>query len=307
MGRARATPGAMLAAIPFPDIGPEIFSISIGDFDLALRWYAMAYIVGILIGWRMAAHAVRTARLWAGGTAPMTPDDIDDLITAVIIGVIVGGRLGSVLFYNPGYYLENPIAVFRLWDGGMAFHGGVLGVILAGAWVAWRKGLAPASMADIVAYATPPGLLLGRVANFINAELWGAPTTLPWGVIFPGAAAQDCPGIEGLCARHPSQLYEALLEGLVLGLVLIWLVWRRGGFKRPGLVAGVFFLGYGLARFAVEFVRQADAQFITPENPVGYVVRLGDVGMTMGQTLSLPMIAVGVVLLVWSARRRVAA
>ncbi|MEL7461484.1 MAG: prolipoprotein diacylglyceryl transferase [Pseudomonadota bacterium] len=293
----------MLAAIPFPNIGPDIFSVSIGGFDLALRWYAMAYIVGILIGWRMAVVATRRVNLWATNPPPVGPDDIEDLITAIIIGVIVGGRLGYVLFYQPQVYLADPLAVLRLWDGGMAFHGGVLGVAAAGAWFAWRKGAPPLSIADIVCYATPPGLLLGRTANFINAELWGAPTTLPWGVIFPGAAAQACPGVVGLCARHPSQLYEALLEGLVLGLVLIYLVWRRGAFKRPGLVAGVFFLGYGAARFAVEFVRQADAQFITPDNPAGFVIGAGQIGMTMGQILSLPMILVGLVLLVSALRR----
>ena len=292
----------MLAAIPFPNIGPDIFSISIGGFDLALRWYAMAYIVGILIGRRMAIVATRRVHLWATNPPPISPDDIEDLITAIIIGVIVGGRLGYVLFYQPQVYIADPVAVLRLWDGGMAFHGGVLGVAAAGAWFAWRKGVPPLSIADVVCYATPPGLLLGRTANFINAELWGAPTSVPWGVIFPGAAAQNCPGIEGLCARHPSQLYEALLEGLVLGLVLIYLVWRRGGFKRPGLVAGVFFLGYGAARFAVEFVRQADAQFIAPNNPAGFVIWLGPVGMTMGQVLSLPMILVGLALLIYARR-----
>ncbi|MDJ1008959.1 MAG: prolipoprotein diacylglyceryl transferase [Paracoccaceae bacterium] len=294
----------MLAAIPFPNIGPDIFSVSIGGFDFALRWYAMAYIVGIVIGWRMAVAAARAGRLWAGGVSPVTPEDVEDLLTAVIIGIIVGGRLGYVLFYQPEYYFANPGQILVLWEGGMAFHGGVLGVVAAGAWFVWRKGIPAASLADLIAYATPPGLLLGRTANFINAELWGAPTTLPWGVIFPGTAAQNCPGIEGLCARHPSQLYEALLEGLVLGLVLLWMVWRRGALTSPGRVAGTFFLGYGLARFAVEFLRQADAQFITADNPAGYVVRLAEWGMTMGQVLSLPMIAIGLLLLMWSARRR---
>lgn len=294
----------MLAAIPFPNIGPEIFSISIGDFEFALRWYAMAYIAGILIGWRMAVVAVRSPHLWATNPGPLSSEDIEEFITAVIIGIIVGGRLGYVFFYQPEVYLEHPGRIFLLWEGGMAFHGGVLGVVAAGAWLVWRRGLPAASLADIAAYATPPGLLLGRTANFINAELWGAPTTLPWGVIFPGGAAQDCHFVEGLCARHPSQLYEALLEGLVLGLVLIWLAWRRGAFKQPGLIAGLFFLGYGLARFAVEFVRQADPQFITPGNPAGYVVRLGEIGMTMGQVLSLPMIIVGLGLYLWSQRRR---
>jgi len=294
----------MLAAIPFPDIGPEIFTISLFGIDFALRWYAMAYIVGIVIGWRMAAAVARTDRLWPGGVSPVTPEDIEELLTAIIVGIIVGGRLGYVLFYQPAYYLENPGQILVLWEGGMAFHGGVLGVVAAGAWFVWRKGIPAASLADVVAYATPPGILLGRVANFINGELWGAPTTAPWGVIFPGTAAQDCPGIAGPCARHPSQLYEAGLEGLVLGIVLIWMVWARGALKMPGRVAGVFFIGYGAARFAVEFVRQADAQFITPENPAGHVLRLGEWGLSMGQVLSLPMIAVGLFLVLWSARRR---
>jgi len=307
MPRPRATPAPMLAAIPFPNIGPEIFSISIGGFDVALRWYAMAYIVGIVIGWRMAVHAVRADGIWPGYAPPLTAEEIEELLTLIIIGVIAGGRLGYVIFYQPEVYIADPLAILRIWDGGMAFHGGVLGVLAAGAWFAWRRGVPAASLADIVCYATPPGLLLGRTANFINAELWGAPTTLPWGVIFPGSAAQDCPGVVGLCARHPSQLYEAVTEGLILGLVLIWMVWRRGAFRRPGLVAGVFFLGYGLARFAVEFVRQADAQFITAGNPTGHVLRLGEAGMSMGQVLSLPMIVAGLALILWANRHRAAA
>ena len=149
----------------------------------------------------------------------------------------------------------------------------------------------------------PVGLLLGRIANFINAELWGRPTSLPWGVAFPGPAAQDCPGIEGICARHPSQLYEALLEGLILGLVLLVLVYRRGALKRVGYVTGVFFIGYGVSRFIVEFARQADAQFITPDNPLGYVVQLGPAGLSMGQLLSLPMIAFCLLMIALSRRR----
>ena len=146
------------------------------------------------------------------------------------------------------------------------------------------------------------GLFLGRIANFINAELWGRPTTAPWGVIFPGEAAQDCPGVEGLCARHPSQLYEAGLEGLLLGLVLFLLV-RRGGLARPGLALGVFLSGYGLSRFVVEFFRQADAQFVTPGNPWGHVLGGPVWGITMGQLLSLPMIAVGLGFALWALRR----
>ncbi len=154
-----------------------------------------------------------------------------------------------------------------------------------------------------LALATPPGLLLGRIANFINAELWGRPTGLPWGVIFPGAAAQDCPLVEGLCARHPSQLYEAGLEGLLLGGLILWLVWRRGWLKLPWQTFGLFIAGYGVARFLVEFVRQPDAQFAGPGNPLGYAVQVGSAGLTMGQLLSLPMIALGIALVVCARRQ----
>ena len=162
------------------------------------------------------------------------------------------------------------------------------------------------SAADLIALGVPWGLMLGRVANFINAELWGRPTTVPWGVAFPGAAAQDCPEVIGLCARHPSQLYEAALEGLVLGILLLWLAYRRGAFHRPGLVSGTFFAGYGAARFFVEFFRQPDAQFVTPENPMGYALHFGGLGVTMGQLLSLPMLALGLILIALSRRSRAA-
>ena len=186
----------------------------------------------------------------------------------------------------------------------MSFHGGFLGVVMA-AWVfAARNAIPKLSLADILAIAAPMGLFFGRIANFINAELWGRPTDMPWGVIFPGGAAQDCPGVEGLCARHPSQLYEAALEGLILGILLIWLAYRRDWLKTPGRICGLFFAGYGLSRFIVEFFREADAQFMTPDNPVGYVVQLGEFGITMGQALSLPMIAVGLLLMAAAGRRQ---
>ena len=293
----------MQAAIPFPDLSPELFSISIGAFEFALRWYALAYIAGILIGWRMALRAVSTPRLWPGGTGVMTREQVDDFLTWSIIGIILGGRLGFVAFYQPAYYLQNPAQIPMVWQGGMAFHGGLLGVVLAGWWFTARHGLAKRSAADLIALCVPPGLFFGRLANFINAELWGRPTDLPWGVVFPGAAAQDCPGVAELCARHPSQLYEAALEGLILGALLIWLAWRRGAFHRPGLIAGVFFAGYGLARFLVEFVRQPDAQFVQPGNPLGLAWQLGGYGLTMGQILSVPMIALGLWLIA-TARAR---
>lgn len=287
--------------IPFPEISPDIFSITIADREFALRWYAMAYLVGLLLGWRIIVALMRRPRLW-GGTAPMPPEKVEELLTWVVVGVILGGRLGFVLFYEPGYYLANPGQIIKVWQGGMSFHGGFLGVVLAAWAYARRNGIAPLRLADALAIAAPVGLFLGRIANFINAELWGRPTTAPWGVIFPGEAAQDCPGVEGLCARHPSQLYEAGLEGLLLGLVLFLLV-RRGALARPGLALGLFLAGYGLARFVVEFFRQADAQFVTPGNPWGHVLGGPVWGITMGQLLSLPMIAVGLAFALWALRR----
>lgn len=279
--------------ISFPDISPEIFSISILGSDLALRWYALAYIVGIVIGWRLVVMTVKSARLWPNKTPVMTAAQIEDMLTWIILGVLLGGRIGYVLFYQPDIYLQNPLAILAIWEGGMAFHGGLLGVIVA-AWIyTGRQNINRLSAADAIALGVPPGLLLGRFANFINAELWGRPTDLPWAVAFPGYAAQDCPNVIGLCTRHPSQLYEALLEGLVLLCLLLWLVWRRDGYKRPGLLSGTFFAGYGLARFVVEFVRQPDAQFISESNPLGLAWHVTGYGLTMGQLLSLPMIVLG--------------
>ena len=236
----------------------------------------------------------------------MTPVQAESLLTWVILGVILGGRLGFVLFYQPAHYLANPAQILRVWEGGMSFHGGFLGVVAATAIFCWRDGIAKLSAADALAVAAPPGLFLGRIANFINAELWGRPTDLPWGVAFPGDAAQDCLGVAGICARHPSQLYEAALEGLLLGAALLWLVYRRGWLKRPGQVMGLFLAGYGAARFFVEFFRQADAQYITPDNPLGRVLRLGDFGLSMGQLLSVPMILFGVALILLARRRSTA-
>ncbi|WP_370210543.1 prolipoprotein diacylglyceryl transferase [Roseovarius sp.] len=283
----------MIAAIPFPDISPEIFTISLFGLDFSLRWYALAYIVGIVLGWRLVLATVSRPTLWPGDTSPMTRTQVDDLLTWVILGIILGGRLGFVLFYQPSYYLSNPGDILKIWQGGMAFHGGFLGVLIAATLYFRKENIPWLSAADVLAMVTPIGLLLGRIANFINAELWGRPTDLPWGVIFPGAEAQNCGTLAGLCARHPSQLYEAALEGLILGALLIWLAYRRGAFKRPGLILGLFVAGYGLGRFLVEFVRQPDAQFISPGNPLGLAWHIGGYGLTMGQILSLPMIAVG--------------
>lgn len=296
----------MNAMIPFPDISPEIFSFTVFGFELALRWYALAYIAGILIGWRLVVKTVKTTRLWRNDQPVMTPPQIEDLLTWVILGVILGGRLGYVLFYQPAYYLQNPHEILFVWQGGMAFHGGLLGVIVAGLIFTSRYKIPKLSAADAMALGVPPGLLLGRIANFINAELWGRPTDAPWGVAFPTEAAQYCPDVIGLCTRHPSQLYEALLEGLLLGAVLLWLAWRRNAYKTPGLIAGTFFAGYGFARFAVEFVRQPDSQFISDGNPLGLAFEMGGYGLTMGQFLSIPMILLGLYLIA-RARRMSAA
>ncbi|WP_299604261.1 prolipoprotein diacylglyceryl transferase [uncultured Tateyamaria sp.] len=296
----------MTGALPFPDISPEIFSISLFGMELALRWYALAYIVGIIIGWRLVVMALKAPRLWPNQTPPLSPGQTEDMLTWIILGVLLGGRIGYVLFYQPGTYLSDPLSIIAIWEGGMSFHGGMLGVILA-FWLYTRRHKLPLlTTADAVAIGTPPGLLLGRMANFINAELWGRPTELPWGVVFPGQAAQYCPDIVGACARHPSQLYEAFLEGFVLLVVLLWMAWRRDGFKKPGLLTGVFLAGYGISRFLVEFVRQPDAQFISEGNPLGLAWHIGGYGLTMGQILSLPMILLGL-WLITRARRRVAA
>jgi phosphatidylglycerol:prolipoprotein diacylglycerol transferase len=289
--------GRMQAAIPFPNLSSELFSISLFGAEFALRWYALAYIAGILIGWRIAVALVRRPKLWPGDLAPMTAAQVEELLTSVILGIIVGGRLGYVLFYQPGYYLAHPLEIPMVWTGGMSFHGGLLGVILATWWFCAKHRIDRLQTADMMALATPVGLLLGRLSNFVNAELWGRPTDVPWGVIFPGYAAQDCGQAVGeLCARHPSQLYEAGLEGLILGLVLLALV-LRGALKSPGRIAGTFFAGYGIARFVVEFVRQPDAQFISAGNPLGLALHVNGYGLTMGQILTLPMIALGLFLI----------
>ncbi len=294
----------MQAVLNFPDLSPEIFSISLFGMEFALRWYALAYIVGILIAWRMALMALRRPVLWADDTPPMQPDQLEDLVTWIILGVILGGRLGFVLFYQPAYYFAYPLEILMVWQGGMAFHGGLLGVVIATYLFGRRHAIPILSLGDLVAYTVPPGLLLGRLANFTNAELWGRPSELPWAVIFPGTAAQDCPGVvAGMCARHPSQLYEAALEGLVLGAILIWLAYRRGAFRKPGLVMGVFLAGYGASRFFVEFFRQPDAQFVSPGNPLGLAWHVGGYGLTMGQLLSLPMIALGLWFAIRAKRR----
>ena len=286
--------------IPFPPISPVIFEISLGGLTFALRWYALAYIAGLLIAWGLMRKVLSTPRLWQD--APLTAEQLERLMTWVILGVILGGRLGYVLFYQPQFYFAHPGLILRVWEGGMSFHGGFLGVVVAAMLFCWREKIAMLRLGDLFGMAAPPGLFLGRLANFVNAELWGRPTDLPWGVIFPGEAAQTCGQLAGLCARHPSQLYEALLEGLVLGGLVLWGVWRRGWLRFPGRTMGVFVAGYGLSRFVIEFVRQPDQQFVTQGNPLGLAWQVGGWGLTQGQALSLPMMALGL-WFVWRAER----
>jgi phosphatidylglycerol:prolipoprotein diacylglycerol transferase len=258
----------------------------------ALRWYALAYIVGLIAGWKLIVRMLATPRLWTA-QPPMTADQVERLLTWVVVGVILGGRVGYVLFYQPGFFLQNPAQVLRVWEGGMSFHGGFLGVALAGILFCRIEKIPMLPVADLMAAVAPIGLFLGRLANFVNAELWGRPTDMPWGVAFPGEAAQTCEGILTVCARHPSQLYEAALEGLLLFAVLTYGIWRAGWMRFGGRVAGVFFAGYGLSRFVVEFFRQPDAQFVSEGNPLGLAWQMGGYGLTMGQLLTLPMIVAG--------------
>ncbi len=292
----------MFGAIPFPDISPEIFAIDLFGFQLALRWYAMAYIVGIGIGWFIIKAALKRPHLWRNGP-PMQVSQLEDLLTYIVIGVIAGGRLGYVLFYKPAEFLAAPLDIIKIWEGGLSFHGGFVGVVLGVYLFSRRHNVPLPDLADIIAVAATPAILLVRCANFINAELWGRQTDLPWGVIFPGPAAQACASADGPCVRHPSQLYEAGLEGLLLGSILMLLAFRFGALKKSWLLSAVFFCGYGLARFIIEFVRQPDAQFVTVGNELGLRLHIDGYGLTMGQLLSLPMIIAGITVILLARRR----
>ena len=285
--------------VPFPDISPEIFSLNLFGITIALRWYAVSYILGFYCAIKLMKFFIKRSNLWLGENPPLTTEQADALLTYLILGVIVGGRLGYVLFYNLPYYAANPFDIIRIWDGGMAFHGGFVGVVLAVIIYCLTNKIPLWSGADLIAVSSPPGLFFGRIANFINAELWGKPTDAPWGVVFPGDRAQDCEGVVGLCARHPSQIYEALLEGLVLFFILIILIYFRS-FKRPGLITGVFAIGYGLSRFFVEYFRVPDPQFFSNSNPYGFAIKAGEYGLTMGQTLTLPMTLFGLMVMIYS-------
>lgn len=267
-----------LFALPFPSIDPVLFEL--GPF--AIRWYALAYIAGILLAWKYMAALCGSLQLWGNARHP-EPQDIDDFVLWATLGIVVGGRLGYVLVYNPAYFWENPSEIASVWHGGMSFHGGFLGTVLAMALFARSRGLSLWSLFDLAGAAAPIGLFFGRLANFINAELWGRPTDLGWGVVFPGAGPEP---------RHPSQLYEAALEGLILFVVLRILTHRKGRLAQPGFIAGAFACGYGLSRIVAEFFRMPDIQ-------IGYLAG----GLTMGMLLSLPMVIAGIAAMIWSSKR----
>lgn len=263
-----------ILAIDFPNFNPV--AVAIGP--IVIRWYALAYIVGIVLGWIYARALIKRERLW-GGPAPVSLIQFDDFILWVTLGIIIGGRTGEVLFWNFPYYYAHPLEIFQLWNGGMSFHGGYLGCAVAVIAFALTQRISILSLGDLTCAVAPIGIFLGRVANFVNGELWGRVTDgdLPWAVIFPHAGPQP---------RHPSQLYEAGLEGLLLFVILAIMV-RMGALKRQGMILGAFTIVYGCARIVGELFREPDA-------PTGFV--FGQV--TMGQLLSVPMIVIGLVLIV---------
>ncbi len=267
--------------LPFPDIDPV--AVQLGP--LKIHWYAITYLIGFALGYVLMRRRLRHEPFRSIRTpAPYEPEFVEDVLTVVILGVLLGGRLGYCFFYKPAYYFANPVEIIRVWDGGMSFHGGAIGVILGMVWLAWRRGRPWLQIADFVVPAVPLGLMCGRIGNFINGELWGrpAPDWLPWAMVFPTG---------GDVARHPSQLYQALGEGLLL-FILLWAYARRRRYR--GQVSGFFLAGYGFFRFAAEFFREPDA----------HLGKLG-LGLSMGQWLSVPMIVAGIVLWGWATGRKI--
>lgn len=260
-----------LMALPFPNIDPVIVHIG----PLAIHWYGAAYIVGILFAWWYGRRLVTNPKLWADGKLPMKPEDLDDFLVWAAVGVVLGGRVGYILFYDFARYMQNPLDIFAVWQGGMSFHGGFIGTALAMTLFARSRRIPVWTMFDVVAAGVPVALGLVRLTNFINSELWGRPTDVPWAVEFPNG---------GPFTRHPSQLYEAALEGLVLFCVLRILTHVFFKLKRPGFVTGAFVAGYGASRILVEFFREPDQQ-------LGY---LFDGWLTMGMVLSVPMVLIGI-------------
>lgn len=289
--------------MPFPEFNPVWFSIG----PVPIRWYALAYVAGIILGWWYAARLARSERLWAPGAPPVNVRQLDDLVLWITLGIILGGRLGYALFYKPALYVHlftgsdwgERLGLFRMWDGGMSFHGGLIGVCLAIFLFARRNSINLLSLGDLVAPAVPIGLFFGRIANFINGELWGRVTDAPWAIRFCNQRLYDlyrdtyggCPA--GDLPRHPSQLYEAGLEGLLLFGVLAAAAWKFRLLAKPGYVTGLFLFGYGLSRALLEQVREPDSHM--PEFLQGQI--------TMGMLLSIPMLLIGA-WLIWRAWSR---
>nr|WP_321456186.1 prolipoprotein diacylglyceryl transferase [uncultured Cohaesibacter sp.] len=269
-----------LLAIPFPMIDPVLITLG----PLQIHWYAIAYIVGIILAWLYTKRLVTKPQLWAGNEGPLSTLELDDFVLWATIGIILGGRLGYVVFYNLDVYLQHPAQIFAVWTGGMSFHGGFLGVTIAMILFARAKGISVLSMFDLVAMAAPIGLFFGRIANFINSELWGLPTSLPWGVVFPNGGPEP---------RHPSQLYEAALEGLLIFLILRIISHTTGALKKPGTIAGTFAILYAIFRTLVELVRVPDSQ-------LGYF----SLGTTMGMWLSVPMILAGIAMIIYAQTKK---
>ena len=268
-----------LLAIPYPAIDPVALHLG----PLSVKWYGLAYMAGLLLGWIYAKRLLTNERLWPGAKPPFPPEKVDDLLLYMTVGVLLGGRLGYVLFYEPRYFLTHPLEIPAVWNGGMAFHGALLGTIGAMVLFARRVGAEAWSVMDLSAAVAPMGLFFGRLANFINAELWGRPGSVPWAMVFPGAGPEP---------RHPSQLYEAALEGLMLFLVLQYLVHAKLAFRQPGFVGGAFLAGYGCARSLCELFREPDP---------GHWLTIGP--FTAGIFYSLPMILVGVLAMRAALRR----
>jgi phosphatidylglycerol---prolipoprotein diacylglyceryl transferase len=279
---AARKPDLDLFVLPFPAFNPV--AIAVGPLEV--RWYALAYVTGIFLGWWYASRLTRNAAIWGPGGPPITPRDIDDFVVWAAVGIVVGGRLGYILFYDLPHYIAHPADMLAIWEGGMSFHGGFLGTVLAMVLFALRRRIPVWSLIDVVAAVVPIGLFLGRIANFINGELWGRFSLAPWAMLFPNAPDG------GTLPRHPSQLYEAGLEGIVLFLFLRLLTHRYHRLATPAFISGAFAFGYGCARTFSEFFREPDIQ-------IGFLPG----GLTEGMVLSIPMIFAGLIVMAWAARR----
>jgi len=268
-----------LLAIPFPDIDPV--AIALGP--VAIKWYGLAYIAGLALGWAYIRNLLARPQLWPGSRAPFAVTTVDDLFVWVTLGVVIGGRLGHVLFYDPLYYMAHPLQAFAIWQGGMSFHGGLLGTGAAMALFARRHGVPVLSVMDAVACAAPIGLLFGRLANFVNGEIVGSVTAMPWGMVFPNWGAEP---------RHPAMLYEAALEGAVLFVILRYATHTRLTLRLPGLTTGLFLVGYGAVRIFCELFKIVDYRLFTPELPI-----------TKGMAYSVPLLLLGVLFVALAQRR----